>query len=396
MKLNKWTIALASAGVVSLGSVVQAEEQHQVLTALSATTLSGYVDTSVNWRAGHNAGPMPGRTFDNADKQDAFNLNVVKLVLEKPLDEGQWSAGYKADLVFGPDASYYTTLVNQGGGAPVAADDFAVKQAYAAFRVPVGNGIDFKLGVFDTIIGYEVFESGNNPNFSRSYGYALEPTHHTGLLASYHVNDMISLSAGIANAYAGPVNDRAGNAFFAKALMASVTITLPESTGMFAGSSVYAGVVDGKNGNTMIASTRDTTSYYGGFTMNTPVEGLSIGTAFDYRTDAATATLPADNWAWAAAFYASFQASEKVRLNARGEWTKGTDGTWDGGTGKSDELIGLTFTADYTMWTSLLTRAEIRWDRSINGDRPYARAMGTVGGEARSALTLALNMVYKF
>ena len=41
---------------------------------------------------------------------------------------------------------------------------------------PVGNGIDWKMGVFDTIIGYEVFESGNNPNFTRSYGYAIEPT----------------------------------------------------------------------------------------------------------------------------------------------------------------------------------------------------------------------------
>jgi len=103
MKCNKWTLALAAAGVVSLGSVAQAEEaQHQVLTALSSTTLSGYVDTSAIWKFGtDNHGPgsgviptIPGRTFDGtADKLDGFNLNVVKLTLEKPLDEGQWSAG---------------------------------------------------------------------------------------------------------------------------------------------------------------------------------------------------------------------------------------------------------------------------------------------------------------
>src|SRR4029078_12244947 len=105
--------------------------------------------------------------------------------------EGQWAAGYKADLVFGPDANYYSTTLNGNG---INTGDFAVKQAYVAMRAPVGNGLDFKMGVLDTVVGYEVFESPNNPNYSRSFGYALEPTHHTGLLASYHVADWMSRS----------------------------------------------------------------------------------------------------------------------------------------------------------------------------------------------------------
>lgn len=65
MKLNRWTIALAAAGVVSLGSVAQAEEaQHQVLTALSSTTLSGYVSTSAIWKFGSGNASMPGRSYD--------------------------------------------------------------------------------------------------------------------------------------------------------------------------------------------------------------------------------------------------------------------------------------------------------------------------------------------
>jgi len=32
---------------------------------------------------------------------------------------------------------------------------------------------DWKIGVFDTIIGYESSESPNNPNFTRSYGYTI-------------------------------------------------------------------------------------------------------------------------------------------------------------------------------------------------------------------------------
>ena len=52
MTLNKWTVALAALGVVSFASAVNAEEKASaVMTALSATTISGYVDnrdTSTN------------------------------------------------------------------------------------------------------------------------------------------------------------------------------------------------------------------------------------------------------------------------------------------------------------------------------------------------------------
>jgi len=390
MKCNKWTIALAAAGVVSVGSVVQAEEaSNNVLTGLSSTTLSGYIDTSASWRVGKNSGPIFGRTFDGADKQDGFNLNAVKLSLEKPMDEGQWSAGYKLDLVCGPDASYYSTLLNGGG----IANDLAVKQAYAAFRAPVGNGIDFKMGVFDTLIGYEVFESGNNPNFSRSYGYALEPTHHTGVIASYHVNDMISVSGGVANTYTGAINGRPDYpgidtaAQTQKTYMAAVTVTLPDNLGVLAGSTIYAGIVDGLNSDDVRRNSKDTTSYYVGQTLNTPLEGLSIGAAFDFREDGANAIVTGDNWAWALAAYGSYQATEKLKLNARGDWTKGSDGTYDIKAGEQIELGSVTLTADYSLWDSFVTRLEGRWDRDLNGDEVFGD---------NNVFTVALNAIYKF
>ncbi|HKI69823.1 MAG TPA: hypothetical protein VKA67_09555, partial [Verrucomicrobiae bacterium] len=50
MKFNKCTLGLAAVGVVSLASVAQADEnQNFVQTALSGTTISGYVDTSLEW-----------------------------------------------------------------------------------------------------------------------------------------------------------------------------------------------------------------------------------------------------------------------------------------------------------------------------------------------------------
>lgn len=397
MKSNKWTLALAAAGVVSVGTVVQAEEQqHQVMTALSATTLSGYVETSAIWKPQSPNGALPGRTFDGGDRTDGFNLHGVKLVLEKPLEEGQWSAGYKADLVFGPDANYYSSAQNGGVtfASPVSNDDFAVKQAYVQLRAPVGTGLDIKMGVWDTIIGYEVFESGNNPNFSRSFGYFLEPTHHTGVLLSYKLIDAVSVSGGIANSYTGPVNDRTLNETH-KTYLGSITVTLPDSMGALAGSAFYAGIVNGENSVNSLAGVNngDTVNYYVGTTLNTGMKGLSVGAAMDYREDGVNAIRPGDNYAWVGAGYISYAATEKLKLNTRAEYTKASNGTYFTNTSlaRKNELGELTFTADYSLWTNVITRGEVRWDHSFNSERPY-------GGTDldKNAVTLAANVIYKF
>jgi hypothetical protein len=407
MTCNKWTLALASAGVISLGTTaVQAEEQHALMTALSQTTISGYVDTSAIWSIGSPNGFLAGRTFDGSpDKLDGFNLHAVKLRLEKPLDEGQWSAGYMADLVFGPDANYYSTMLNQGvgtGTGGVNQDDFAVKQAYVALRAPIGNGLDIKLGVWDTLIGYEVFESVNNPNFSRSYGYFIEPTHHTGVLLSYHVADWLSVSGGVANGWTGPINDKiqglGADGEDRKAFLGSLTITLPEDAGMFAGSSVYAGIVYGDSTSAATGGVvgPETTSYYLGTTLTTGLEGLSVGAALDYRDDGPNAA-SMDNYAWTAALYASFAATEKLKLNARAEYAKGSVGTWYAGAGagysdaNNNELGALTVTADYSLWANVVTRAEVRWDRNLGGDAIYHETDAD-----DNAVTVAANFVYKF
>src|SRR6266513_5165361 len=171
MKFNKWTVGLAAVGVVNLASAAKADEKlSAVQTALSSTTISGYVDTSAQWNFGTGNVDNPPYKFGGASKADGFKLDVVQLTIAKPLDESEWASGYRVDLWFGPDANALKTQ-STGFGA-----DLAIRQAYVALRTPVGNGIDWKIGVFDSIIGYESSESPNNPNFTRSYGYTIEPT----------------------------------------------------------------------------------------------------------------------------------------------------------------------------------------------------------------------------
>jgi hypothetical protein len=80
MKFNKWTLGLAAVGAVSLASAVRADEtkMSQVQTALSDTTISGYVDFAATWRPGTdangNGGPnLPLYSFA---QNDGFSLNA--------------------------------------------------------------------------------------------------------------------------------------------------------------------------------------------------------------------------------------------------------------------------------------------------------------------------------
>src|ERR1700743_1633545 len=107
MKFNKWTLGLAAVGAVSLASAVRADEApklSQVQTALSNTTISGYVDVAAQYNMGNysfvptvnkNGGVQyPGgisgvpagsglNSISAPSKMDNFTLNDVDIAIDK-------------------------------------------------------------------------------------------------------------------------------------------------------------------------------------------------------------------------------------------------------------------------------------------------------------------------
>ena len=388
MKFNQWTLGLAALGVVSLASAAKAEEKMSaVQAALSSTTISGYVDTSIHWNPGNgNAGVAPV-SFNGPGKSDGFNLNVVQLTIAKALDEGEWASGYRADLWFGPDANSLGSQSFAANGAQAATGDFAIRQAYVALRVPIGNGLDFKVGVMDTLIGYETLESGNNPHITHSYGFTMEPTTHTGVMASYRFNDVLSMSAGVMNTLGPAINERAHGpnasdnfghpaglkmAESYKGVMGSIALTAPSDWGWAAGSTLYAGIVNGWNS----ASADAQTSFYVGGTLATPVTGLKVGAAFDYLTEEDFHS--SGDSMWSAGLYASYQASEKLSIHGRGEVLVGEL------PGDDAEIYALTGTVQYDLWENVISRLEVRWDHvsGPKGARIFGGDTGSGGGNS--------------
>lgn len=418
MKFNKWTIGLLAVGLVSLNSAANADDNTSstVLTGLSSTTLSGYVDTSAQWNMGTGNANNPNYSFGGASKADGFNLNVVQLSLDKPLDESEWAAGYHVDLWLGPDANALNSQSSGVSFGPGSGTDFAIRQAYVSLRMPVGNGLDWKIGVFDTVIGYESLSSPNNPNYTHSYGFTIEPTTHTGILATYKVNDMINISGGVANTFGPTINEKAqgpnsslggsGAAESYKTYMAAIALAAPSSWGWVGGSTLSAGIVNGFNSAAGEFGGGGQTSFYAGLTMNTPINALKLGSSLDYVTvhdSAATFAngfndaFTGDGTAWAAALYASFQATEKLSVNARGEFLDDSAGIVGDASAiglNREKIWAFTGTAQYDLWKNVITRAEFRWDHGDNGQFFGGTASGAPN--RKNAYMLAAQVIYKF
>lgn len=365
MKVNKWTVGLAAVGLVSLPSVLQAEEKLSPLqTALSSTVISGYVNTAARWNPGTGNANPPHYIYNDPNKQDAFSLDVVDLTIEKPLDEAKWAAGYRADFWFGQDANTFSSQ------SPLSSSgDFAIRQAYVALRAPVGNGLDFKVGAFDSVIGYESHDAGKNPNYTRSYGTTIEPHTHTGLLTSYRFSDLVLVKAGIANTYGPSINENANppKAESYKTYMAAFALTAPESMGALAGSTLYAGVVNGFDGNDGVNG--NATSWYVGATIATPIKELRVGAAFDYlNLHGEDGSGNNGGYAWNIAGYVSFQATEKLSLHARCEYLTHNDGDFNDYYNQlPTKVFETTATVQYDLWQNVLSRLEFRWDHAADG-----------------------------
>jgi len=406
MKFNKWTLGLAAIGVVSLASAARADEKmSQIQTALSNTTLSGYVDVAANWRPGTDSGPAGGPNIpaSSFSKNDGFSLNAVDLALDKPMDEGPWASGYHVELMLGPDQPLNSGYTSLDGNYS------AIRQAYVALRTPVGNGIDWKVGVFDTIIGYESTSCPLDPNYTRSYGYTIEPTTHTGVLASYKVSDVLTISAGVANTWSTTGGTLNGTATYEsqKTYMGSIGLTAPDSFGALKGATLTLGIINGVDQSIAAGGPGSQTSYYAGLALPTPNANLKLGAAFDYRTfNNRGGGNDANDSIWVAGLYATISPTDKLSFNLRGEIVDATQiGSSTIAPVSPNPLNGfyaghyageVTATMQYQLWANVLSRLEFRWDH-VDADA-FGYSHGAVTGSPikKNDFLVALNLVYQF
>jgi len=427
MKFNKWTLGLAAVGAVSLASAVRADEapkMSQLQTALSNTTISGYIDVAAQYNPGnysfiptvngngstqypHGVSGVPAgtgmNTLSGPSKIDSFTLNDVDVAIDKPEDDTPWASGYHMDLNWGADAidgvlgtgsSVLTAATSHGANvvpAVQSAQNFGVRQAYIVIRTPVGNGIDWKVGVQDDIIGYEGNTDGANPNYTRSYGYSIEPTTLTGIVGTYKVCNLLTVQGGIADATSG------NNSLSSKAYVGSVALTAPDNWGFLKGSTLNAGVV-------LNFENIGTCNYYVGTTLSTPWSMLKVGGSFDLVSVANSqfGSAPNNDSGWVIAAYANLQATDKLSFNARGEFFDFQAGVSPYAYAANDGIgEEVTLTAQYNLWANVISRVEFRWDHIDSGNAfagaaNFGTSTSSTSASTADSFILAANLIYQF
>jgi hypothetical protein len=282
------------------------------------------------------------------------------------------------DLMFGPDVNGVNgTPDTTVGGSDVSSA--SLRQAYVDLRAPVGTGLGFKVGRFDGVLGYESTDSFKNPNYTRSYGYTMEPTEHTGVLAHYNFTEWLAADAGVANTvYTSATINQKSTTESKKAYLGLLTLTAPKSWGFLADDNLVFGIDHGPG------TDRDRTHLYAGSTLYTPLKGLTLGVAYD-------ASFHQDNntgYASAIGGYVAFKPEQsKWGTALRAEYAKG-DFLGFNAEDSQDKVFAVTGTVSYDLWANVLTRAEIRWDHDLNSNN-------AINGQD-NAIELLANLVYKF
>jgi hypothetical protein len=152
--------------------------------------------------------------FQFNQNHNSFQLDAIKLELGKPASQ-PGTAGFQFDLLWGENAKILAATTPAFGDADDIVTDIGgnsvyVQEAYVSYNY---DGVVFKLGKFETLLGYEVLDAPYNPHITHSeLFYGAIPLFHTGLLASGNVGEGYEWAFGVVNGWNNEVdfNDNKG------------------------------------------------------------------------------------------------------------------------------------------------------------------------------------------
>ena len=412
-----------------------------VETAQKGIKLSGYVDTgySYNFTGQGGNSQVNSRVQSDSAQQGDFNLYAVKLALEKVMtSENKAQAGFRVDVMIGEDAKY---LANPANPQPTttgtqynASQDsnyLFLEQAYVQLRAPVGNGWDFKVGKFASILGYEVMERPANMNITYGLLYNQFPFWYTGVLSSYKFDEYLDGKLGVANGANSDNNTTTSGGSDGVALLAALNVTAPGGNANWSHNFEYSTASENSTANSttqnaLPSNVGSTTAAGGAWTiiynswgnwapkfandkLLLAFDSVLGNTAGANGTNGGATGANNTTW-WGASAYAKYQFNDWFSLCSRGEYLGSNNSAVTGNNGASatpsgTQLIGgdeyatgestweYTLTAGFNVIDNLLIRAEYRLDWGSSVIRQNNFAETTSGGPAHYA---GAEVVYSF
>jgi len=332
-----------------------------------------------------NSATNVNRVYDT--DHNSFKFDVGELVMLKETSK-PGDVGFRTDLTYG----FSQPEVNQSTAdtGDVQSTQFDVQQGFVSYKAPIGSGLQLDFGKFITHIGAEVIDGydGWNYNFSRSWLFSFGPFTHTGIRASYKVNDMISVLGMVANGWDNTVDDNDG-----KSLGAQIAITPNDSI------SILLNWVSGPEtiGN-QAAFSNDTTNLFDtvidvAFTNSTSAQ---INLVYGIQANGAAGTRGDAEW-WGISTIVRHDYNKWFSINLRGQVFNDLDGTRAASaatlpTGQGQELWAITVTPEVRVNQNMVVRMEFRHDQSSRN-----AFYGSGAGDTRKTQnTVAVNGLFYF
>jgi hypothetical protein len=368
----------------------------QPKTYLEELMVYGYVENSFVYNLG-DASRHKVNSLRFYDADEGYTFNAAEISLKQDSSE-RYPFGFGLVVTGGVDSQKNHSLgifrsLDDGPPNFRNTPKVDLAEAYATYRIPIGEGLTLKAGKWATLIGWEYYENPKNLNFSRSFLYTLgTPYFHTGLLASYPVAPWLSISAGFTSGWDNADNN---NGYL-------------RPTGSFAfipSKTVSANVnwIVGPEQNRNLDNGRHNTRYLVDITVAyTGVDkltlGLNVDVAGEERDPALVGAGRSDthsNWGGIAG-YASYQWTKALRTALRLDYFKDADGARSGVRfpGEAINLWETTLTFEYKIWRGFMTRLEYRHDQA---DHQVFRVVNPGPAPAsRSQDTISLALYYVF
>ncbi|HEX7234939.1 MAG TPA: outer membrane beta-barrel protein, partial [Nitrosospira sp.] len=207
-RLPKRRSGMIFASAVSLFTTLENPNSAYANTALewfkdNGIRLGGWINGGATFNPSQLTGFNGPVTF--ADRSNRFQLNQFNIYVQRPVvaEGSTWDFGGRIDFMFGTDAiftqAYGVPAFDVNTGQPLNRSNWdldvccastryygiAFPQAFAEAYVPVGNGLNVKVGHFYTPIGYESVPAPDNFFYTHAYTMQYgEPFTHTGVLGN--------------------------------------------------------------------------------------------------------------------------------------------------------------------------------------------------------------------
>ena len=307
------------------------------------------------------------RNFDIAENQ--VNLSLVEVVFQKKAQP----VGFRLDVDYGS-----ANDVVQPGVTSTAS---LLQQAYLSVIVPVGSGLTVDAGKFVTHMGYEVIESKDNANYSRSLLFAWAvPYYHTGVRIGYAFSNAFAATLHIVNGWNSVVDNNASKSLGLTLNYAPLPTT-----------DVILNLIGGHENLTPIEyGSRNVADF---ILTHQLTDAFSLGLNADYGE----AHTYSGTMVWkGAALYGRYSMTDKTALAVRGEIFDDPQG-YAMGVGPKSDVKEVTGTYEYKFANALLLRGELRYDFSNVAafDKKATSSSSGIGTET-TQLTFLIGAVVTF